>query len=85
MHQILDKLSSDEILGLVAIVGAFSCGLIIGPLAIILGFVHQAHLTRRIEVQAALKQDMLNRGMAADEIQAVLEAGMPPERASRRC
>ena len=86
MQNLLDKLGSDEILGLVAIIGAFACGLILGPLGIALGFFHQAHLTRRAETLAALKQDMLSRGMSADEIQAVLEAGVtPPERAARRC
>jgi hypothetical protein len=86
MEHLVDKFSSDELLGLVAIVGAFACGLIIAPLGIALGFYHQAHLTRRTETLAALKQDMVNRGMSADEIQSVLDAGVaPPERAVRRC
>ena len=75
MHDLMDKFSSDELLGLVAILGAFACGLVIGPLGIALGFYHQAQETRRAETLAALKQDMLNRGMSADEIQTILEAG----------
>jgi hypothetical protein len=86
VDHLVDKFGSDEILGLVALVGAFACGLILGPLGIALGFYHQAHLTRRTETLAALKQDMLSRGMSTDEIQAVLEAGTTPqERAGRRC
>ncbi|HEX4591768.1 MAG TPA: hypothetical protein VH120_17660, partial [Gemmataceae bacterium] len=82
MEHLIDKFHSDELLGLVALLGAFTCGLIIAPLGIALGFFHQAHLTRRTEALAALKQDMLSRGMSADEIHAVLEAGVAtPERA----
>jgi|HubBroStandDraft_6_1064221.scaffolds.fasta_scaffold804554_1 hypothetical protein len=86
MHDLLAKLNSEEILGLVAILGAFACGLVIAPLGIALGFYHQAQETRRAETLAALKQDMLNRGMSADEIQTVLEAGTDrPGKAFRRC
>ena len=35
----------------------------------------QAQETRRAETLAALKQDMLNRGMSAEEIRTVLEVG----------
>jgi hypothetical protein len=31
---------------------------------------------RRLELEAALKQDMLNRGMSADEIERILRARM---------
>ncbi|HEY1381438.1 MAG TPA: hypothetical protein VGF55_31850 [Gemmataceae bacterium] len=70
-------LSGDEFLGLVAIVGAFACGLILGALALGLGFYHHAHQTRRAESLNALKQDMLTRGMTADDIVIVLAAGVP--------
>jgi hypothetical protein len=50
-------------------------GLICGALGILLGFYHQAQETRRAETLAALKQDMLNRGMSAEDIRTVLEAG----------
>jgi hypothetical protein len=32
------------------------------------------HKTRRIEMESALKQDMLQRGMTAEDIKTVLEA-----------
>ena len=55
-------------LGLAAIVGS----LLIGITAIIAGAWQKA---RRAEVAAALKHDMLNRGMSAEEIRTVLDAG----------
>ena len=36
--------------------------------------VHHWHATRRAELDAALKQDMLQRGMTAEEIKMVLES-----------
>jgi hypothetical protein len=36
----------------------------------------QWRLHRRTEMEAALKQDMLNRGMSAEEIERVLKAGL---------
>jgi hypothetical protein len=68
MTQLLDKFSGGELLGLAAIVGS----LLIGITAIIAGAWQKA---RRAEVAAALKHDMLNRGMSAEEIRTVLDAG----------
>jgi hypothetical protein len=74
-EQLLDKFNSGEIIGLVAVGGGLIVGLACGILGILLGFYHQAQETRRAETLAALKQDMLNRGMSAEEIRTVLEAG----------
>ena len=75
MSELLSKFDSGEIIGLVAVAGGLAVGLICGTLGILLGFYHQAQETRRAEALAALKQDMLERGMAAEEIRAVLDAG----------
>jgi hypothetical protein len=75
MSEVLSKFDSGELIGLVAVVGAFLCGLVCGTLGIVLGFYAQAQETRRAELAATLKRDMLSRGMSADDIQAVLEAG----------
>ena len=75
MTELLSKFDSGELIGLVAVAGTFVCGLICGVLGILLGFYHQAQETRRAELADALKRDMLGRGMSADEIQAVLDAG----------
>jgi hypothetical protein len=40
-----------------------------------LAFCLNWQMHRRAEMTAALKQDMLNRGMSAEEILMVLEAG----------
>lgn len=71
MHEIINKLPADEILGLVAIVGAFVCGVLGITLAIVATSFHH----RREHAKTILKQDMIQRGMSADEIVAVLEAG----------
>ncbi len=68
MSEILSRLSPEDFIGLVSVVGGF----IVGTVAIIAIFWHK---TRKHEITAALKQDMLNRGMSADEIQTVIESG----------
>jgi hypothetical protein len=68
MLELLSRFDSGELIGLVAVVGAFLCGL---P-AVVMGIWLAI---RQTETAAALKQDMLNRGMSAEEIRIVLEAG----------
>lgn len=68
MTEFLSRFPTDAIIGLVAVVGAFLCGI---P-AVIGGFWYAL---RTAEISGALKQDMLNRGMSAEEIQIVLDAG----------
>ena len=45
------------------------CGALVGIIAII---AHNWRCMRQAEVEGALKQDMLNRGMSADEIERVI-------------
>jgi hypothetical protein len=47
------------------------CGGLVGIVAII---ANHWHSVRNAEVEAALKQDMLNRGMTVDEIERVVKA-----------
>jgi hypothetical protein len=70
MNEILSRFEAGEIIGLVAVTGVLLCGLV----AIIMGIWH---VHRKAEINAALKQDMLNRGMSADDIRMVLDAGTP--------
>jgi hypothetical protein len=56
-----------EIVPVLAIVG----GLLIAAIGI---FVGSWRKVRQAEMDAALKQDMLNRGMSAEEIERVLKA-----------
>ena len=66
--------------------------LLIPILGVILGTITGCITSvRRAEIEAALKQDMLNRGMSAEEIKMVIEAsgsrkgrGCRSEMASRR-
>jgi hypothetical protein len=80
MTEMVSNFDSKQLIGLVAVAGGLLCGLILGTLGIILGFFAEAHKTRRAETLAALKQDMLNRGMSAEEIRTVLEAGVEGSR-----
>jgi hypothetical protein len=81
---VFSKFDSGEMIGLVAVAGVILCGLVCGTLGIFLGFYAQAQKTRQVEVVAALKQDMVNRGMSADEIRTVLDAGGIPSRKDQR-
>jgi len=72
MAEMLAKFDGGEIIGLIAVIGTFLCG----ALGICLGFCYQWQESRRAEITAGLKQDMLSRGMTAEEIQIVLDAGV---------
>jgi hypothetical protein len=77
MTELLSKFDGGELIGLVAVVGGLLCGLS----AIVMGIWLEG---RRAEIAAALKQDMLNRGMTADEIRTVIEAGSHASRKQLR-
>ena len=72
MIELLARFDSGELLGLIlggiSIIGGLLCGIV----GIIAGTWQKV---RRAEIAAALKQDMLNRGMSAEDIRTVLEAG----------
>ena len=78
MSELLSKFDGGELIGLVAVAGSMLCGM----LAIIMGVWHS---NRKSEIAAALKQDMLNRGMSADDIRTVLDAGADASRRGRGC
>jgi hypothetical protein len=67
MTEFLSKFDSGEMIGLVAVTGGLLCGLV----AIVGGLVvkYVCH-TREI----AFKEDMIARGMPADEIRTVIES-----------
>jgi hypothetical protein len=64
MNDFLSRFDGGELIGLVAVVGGLLCGMI----SILGHFWHEGR-------QTALKRDMVERGMTAEEIQAVLYAG----------
>jgi len=68
MIDLLSRMNGGQLIAIVAVAGGLLCGII----GIIAGSWQKV---RRAEIAAALKQDMLNRGMSADEIRTVLEAG----------
>jgi hypothetical protein len=75
MLEWLSQLSAGQMIGLIAVIG--------GPLIAIVAIVSAAWArvrraelqARRAETAAALKEQMIERGMSADEIVRVLDAG----------
>ena len=68
MYELLSKIEPGHVIGLVSVVGGLACGVV----AIVMGIGLE---TRRVEIAAALKKDMLERGMTAEEIRIVMDAG----------
>jgi hypothetical protein len=69
MMELLAKFSPGQLIGLVAVVGGLLC-----PITAIIA--RHWFMMR----QLTLKQDMLSRGMSAEEIRQVLEAGSTSSR-----
>lgn len=74
----LSRFQFGELMGFLAVGG----GLLIGLVAVAGGLWVEI---RKNEIAAALKQDMLGRGMSPDEIKMVLDAGTYRSRRDRRC
>jgi hypothetical protein len=68
MFEFFSRMQPGEFIGLVAVLGAFLCAII----AIVMGI---GYAIRNIELTAALKKDMLERGMSPEDIKLVIEAG----------
>ena len=77
MTEFLSKFDGGELIGLVAVAGGLFVGLVCGASAIIMGRLHSMR-------QLALKQDMIHRGMSADEICAIMDAGTQRGRKCRK-
>lgn len=80
MGDLFFKLSGAQVIGFFAMFGVF----LWGALLIAQRFYAQAQMTRRAELDAAVKQEMLARGMSADEIRMVCDAGTESSRRSKR-
>jgi hypothetical protein len=77
MGDFISQIGFGPFIALVSVVG----GLLI-PLAAIIGGL--TYKCRKLQVEAALKQQMIERGMSADEIVEVLGAGRSGK-AHRKC
>ena len=71
MSDILDRLGSGDLFPVVIVSIVFGSILLLSVFAIIATCVYKI---RRHSIAAQLKQDMLDRGMSAEEIKTVLEA-----------
>lgn len=75
MSEFLAKFNGGELIGLVAV--------LVGPLiAIVAVLATQWRRVRVAEMEGALKQQMLDKGMSAAEIEQVMRAGLGSGRAS---
>jgi hypothetical protein len=72
MFDFLNQLHGDDLTGVIILCVLAGTTLIIGVTVTIATYLYKL---RRDEINAQLKHDMLNRGMSADEIKTVLEAG----------
>jgi hypothetical protein len=77
MTEVLSKFNAGEIIGLVAVGGGLLIPILCGITAIVTDYLYKNR-------QLALKHDMLNRGMSADEICTVIEAGSKRSRKERQ-
>jgi hypothetical protein len=71
MTEFLSKFDSGELIGLVAVTGGLLCGLV----AIVGGIVAKCVCHAR---EIAFKEDMIARGMSADEIRTVMQKDRHP-------
>ena len=67
MYELLSNVDPGLLIGLVSTVGAFTTAIVFIVMRVGLEI-------RRVELSAALKKDMLERGMTAEEIRIVMEA-----------
>ena len=74
MIEILSKFDPGELMGLMAVAGAFLCAI---P-AVVLGCLLEIR-------KVGLKQEMLERGMSPEDIRTVLDAGSGRSRKEFRC
>jgi hypothetical protein len=68
MSEFLSKFDSGEMIGLVAVTGGLLCGLT----AIVGGIVAKCWCEARV---LAFKEDLVARGMSAEEVRTVIESG----------
>jgi hypothetical protein len=76
MSEFLSKFDAGELIGLVAVAGGLLIPILCGVTAILTEHFYKVR-------QLALKQDMINRGMSADEIRDVIDAGTKASHKSR--
>src|SRR5262245_34552132 len=73
VHDFLDRCKPEDVLVFLVMLLSF-----VGAVTIFLAI--QWRKVRLAEMEAVLKQDMLNRGMSAEEIRTVLESSMSAAR-----
>ena len=67
----LERMDSDQLFIVLLVAIGCGTGIIIASVAIIVGVLNS---TRQRQIEAELKQDMLDRGMTSEEIEQVIKA-----------
>jgi hypothetical protein len=81
MDNLLSKLHGDEVFVLIVVLSAGVVGLVIAVTAIVMTNWRRV---RQLDVEGSLKQDMLQRGMGAEDIERVIRAtSVPVEKESK--
>jgi hypothetical protein len=85
MLEWLSRQSAEELIPVIAIVG----GCLVALVSSAMYYWNKARQSdlalRQAELEAQLKQSMIERGMSADEIQRVLAAKIAPTKPGSRC
>ena len=68
MSEFLSKIQPNDMIPIIAVTGSM-----LVMVTVVIAFVWRS--VRKADIAAKLKQDMLDRGMSADEIRTVLDAG----------
>ena len=68
MMELLSKFDPGQLIGLTAVVGGLTCGIVGTVMGILLAM-------RKNELDAGLKKAMLERGMSPEEIRMVIDTG----------
>lgn len=85
MWEWLSHQNAGEVTGLTAVVGAFSVAIASVVFSQWRRVRFEEMRSRQVETEAALKQEMVQRGMSADEIVRVLDSGAGTKPTEEEC
>jgi hypothetical protein len=85
MSDLLSRMNGGELIGFFAVVGGLLFVATAAIAGIWAGVRHAEFRARQLEAEIALKQDMISRGMSADDIERVLTASSADADKASKC